>query len=121
LINELFDWEIPEDTFSRFLLVGRVHSEKRFPFSNTFYLVLRTVKVLQVSYVQRVVEVSMRECSDLFLPEFSWQIRHWWTPKLVAQLLGALFQENLDYQPLEQAASLRFWPQESKILSAAYK
>jgi hypothetical protein len=79
------------------------------------------VKVLQVSYVRLDVEISMSGCSDLFLLECFWLIRRWWTPKLVAQSLRALSQENLDYQPLELVISLRFWQGESKILSAGYK
>jgi hypothetical protein len=51
----------------------------------------------------------MREFSDLSLLEYSWQILLSLTLKLVAQLLQALSQENLDCQQLEQVASLRFW------------
>jgi hypothetical protein len=65
--------------------------------------------MLRVSYVRQDAEIFMREFSDLSLLEYSWQILLSLTLKLVAQLLQALSQENLDCQQLEQAASLRFW------------
>jgi hypothetical protein len=62
-----------------------------------------------VSYVLQDAKIFMRECSDLSFLEYSWQILLSSTLKLVAQLLQALSQENLDCQQLEQVASLRFW------------
>jgi hypothetical protein len=64
--------------------------------------------MLRVSYVRQDAEIFMREFSDLSLLEYSWQILLSLTLKLVAQLLQALSQENLDCQQLVQAASLNF-------------
>jgi hypothetical protein len=58
--------------------------------------------------VRQDAEIFMREFSDLSLLEYSWQILLSLTLKLVAQLLQALSQENLDCQQLVQAASLSF-------------